>query len=105
MVRRLILAAAACRLSPSGRQLLTQVARLVHAGDPRRASALVAGTLAPRPLGYPGSADRYYSEGLFRRTATGIAGGQVVIFPRKGHLYAGASKTAADIALGFELAG
>jgi pimeloyl-ACP methyl ester carboxylesterase len=127
------------------------VARFVEAGDPRRASALVARALAPRPLGYPaaalawlanpfavdnpadmlitnaamvgfdaepdlhrvraptlvigGSADRYYSEGLFRRTATGIAGGQVVIFPRKGHLYAGASKATAELALGFALGG
>jgi len=56
LVRRLMLAAAACRLSPSGRKLLAEVALLVEAGDPRRASALVAGALAPRPLGYPAAA-------------------------------------------------
>jgi pimeloyl-ACP methyl ester carboxylesterase len=53
LVRRLVLAAAACRLSPAGRQLLAEVARLVKDGDPRRASALVVGALAPRPLRYP----------------------------------------------------
>ena len=56
LVRRLVPAAAACRLAPPGRQLLADVARLVQAGCPRRASALVAGALAPRPLGYPASA-------------------------------------------------
>jgi len=56
LVRRLVLAAAACRLSPSGRRLLAEVARLVKAGDPRRASALVARALAPWPLRYPASA-------------------------------------------------
>jgi pimeloyl-ACP methyl ester carboxylesterase len=50
LVRRLVLVAAACRLSPAGRQLLTEVACLVKTGGPRRASALVAGALAPRPL-------------------------------------------------------
>jgi pimeloyl-ACP methyl ester carboxylesterase len=56
LVRRLVLAAAACRLSPSGRQMLAEVARLVTAGDPRRASALVARALAPRPLRHPAGA-------------------------------------------------
>jgi pimeloyl-ACP methyl ester carboxylesterase len=127
LVRRLVLAAAACRLSPSGRQLLTEVARLVKAGNPRRASALVARALAPRPWRYPaaalawlanplvadnpadmlitntaavafdaepnlpqvraptlvigGSADPYYSEDLFRRTATGIPEGAGLDLP------------------------
>jgi pimeloyl-ACP methyl ester carboxylesterase len=151
LVRRLVLAAAACRLSPSGRQLLAEVARLIKAGDPRQASAQVAGALAPRPLRYPagalawlagplaasnpadmlitnaaavafdaepelhrvraptlvigGSTDPYYSEDLFRLTAAGIPDGRAVIFPRKGHLYASASKAAANIALGFLLGG
>jgi len=50
LVRRLVLVAAACRLSPAGRQLLAEVAYLVKAGGSRRASALVAGAVAPRPL-------------------------------------------------------
>jgi pimeloyl-ACP methyl ester carboxylesterase len=151
LVRRLVLAAAACRLSPPGRLLLAEVARLVAAGDPRRASARVATALTPRPLRYPagalawlanplaaddladmlitnaasvafdaepelhrvqaptlvmgGSADPYYSEELFRLTATGIPGGQAVIFPGKGHLYASIFPAAASIGLGFLLAG
>jgi pimeloyl-ACP methyl ester carboxylesterase len=56
LVRRLVLAAAACRLSPPGRVLLAEVARLVQVGDPRRASAQVARALAPRPLRYPAGA-------------------------------------------------
>ena len=120
-------------------------------GDPRRASALLARSLAPRPLRHPagalpwlagplavddpadmlttmaavlafdaepdlhrvlapalvvgGSADPYYSEDLFRLTAARIPGGQAVIFPGKGHLYAGGSRTAAGVALGFLLGG
>jgi pimeloyl-ACP methyl ester carboxylesterase len=149
LVRRLVLAAAACRLSPSGRRLLAEVARLVQADDSRRASALVGKALAPRLVRYPvgalawlvnpfvagnpadmlitnaavlafdaepelrrvraptlvigGSADPYYSEDLFRRTAAAIPAGRAVIFPGKGHLYPAASKTAANIALGFLL--
>ena len=151
LVRRLVLAAAACRLSPAGHQLLAQVARLVKAGDSRQASALVARALAPRPLRCPaaalawladslaagnpadmlitnaaaaafdaepelhrvraptlvmgGTADPYYSPDLFRRTAAGIPGGHAVIVPGKGHLYAAASKAAANTALGFLLTG
>jgi pimeloyl-ACP methyl ester carboxylesterase len=151
LVRRIVLAAAACRLSPAGSRLLAEVAVLVKAGDPRRASALVARALAPGPVRYPvgalawltnpfaadnradmlaanaaavafnsepelhrvrapalvlgGSTDPYYSEDLFRRTATGIPGGRAVIFPGKGHLYASSSRAAAHIALGFLLAG
>jgi pimeloyl-ACP methyl ester carboxylesterase len=149
LVRRLVLAAAACRLSPSGRQLLAEVARLAQAGDSRRASALVGKALSPWLLRHPagalawlgnlfvagdpadmlitnaaqiafdagpelrrvrapalvmgGSADPYYSEDLFRRTAAAIPAGQAVIFPGKGHLYPAASRTAASIALGFLL--
>ena len=151
LVRRLVLAAAACRLSPHGHRMQAEIARLVKAGDPRRASALLARSLAPRPLRHAvgalawlagplavddpadmlttmaavlafdaepglhrvrapalvigGTTDPYYSESLFRLTAAGIPGGQAVIFPGKGHLYAGGSKTAASIALGFLLGG
>ena len=151
LVRRLVLAAAACRLSPAGHQLLAEVARLVNAGDSRQASALVARALAPRLVRCPaaalswladplaagnpadmlitnaaavafdaepelrrvraptlvigGSTDPYYSQDLFCRTAAGIPGGRAVIFPGKGHLYSAASKAAANIALGFLLAG
>ena len=49
-MRCLVLASAACRLSPHGARMMAEVARLVSAGDPRRAAALVAGKLAPRPV-------------------------------------------------------
>ena len=152
LVRRLVLAAAACRLSPHGRQMQAEVARLVKAGDQRRALALLAESLAPGPLRHPagalawlfgrswaandpadmlitiaaedafdaelgldrvqaptlvvgGSADPFYSEDLFRRTAAGIPNGRAVIFPGKGHLSAAGSKAAANIGLGFLLGG
>jgi pimeloyl-ACP methyl ester carboxylesterase len=56
LVRRLVLAAAACRQSPSGRHLLAEVARLAMARDSRRASALVAQALGPRLVRNPAGA-------------------------------------------------
>ena len=59
LVRRLVLAAAACRLSPRGRSVMADVARLTEAGDTRAATAamVVAGTpprlrLLTRPAGW-----------------------------------------------------
>jgi pimeloyl-ACP methyl ester carboxylesterase len=79
--------------------LVTNAAARTFDAEPElhrvRAPALVMG----------GSADPYYSEELFRLTATGIPGGQAVIFPGKGHLYATACPAAASIGLGFLLAG
>lgn len=149
LVRRLVLVAAACRLSPRGRALLAEVARLVKAGNSRHASAVVAGALAPWPLRRPalalgwlanplatddpadmlianaaamafdaepelhqvraptlvlgGSADPYYTEYLFRRTAEKILRGRVVIFSGRGHVYSAISPAAAAIALNFLL--
>jgi pimeloyl-ACP methyl ester carboxylesterase len=148
LVQRLVVAASACRLSPYGRQVQAEVARLVRVGDRRRAAALLTGNLVPGPLAYPargvgwlaggrveagpdmlatiaaedsfdsepelgrvtaptlvlgGTADPFYSEDLFRRTAAGIPGGEVVILPGKAHGYVGGSKVTAGIALGFLL--
>jgi pimeloyl-ACP methyl ester carboxylesterase len=150
LVRRLVLAAAACRLSPRGREAQAELARLTSEGDARGAGAVMMGTSAAGPLRYAfrgvgwltgpslsaddpadmlitiaaedrfdaepdlqrvqapslvlgGAADPFYSEDLFRRTATGIPDGRAVIFPGKGHIYAATSKTAASIALGFLL--
>lgn len=152
LVQRLVLASAACRLSPHGRQVQDEVARLTREGDARRASALMMEAAAARPFGYVarglgwlaggifavddpsdmlitigaedafdaesdlprvqaptlvlgGTADQFYSEDLFRRTATGIPDGRAVIFPGKGHTYAAGSKTANGIALGFLIGG
>lgn len=59
LVRRLVLAAAACRLSPAGRAVMAEVARLTEAGDVRAAAAamVAAGTpprmrLFARPAGW-----------------------------------------------------
>lgn len=51
-----------------------------------------------------GSADGFYSEDLFRRTAAGVPGGRVVVFGGKGHMYVAGSAVPAGIALGFLLA-
>jgi pimeloyl-ACP methyl ester carboxylesterase len=51
-----------------------------------------------------GTRDAFYSEDLFRRTADGVPGGQVVLFPGKSHVHVAGSKVAAGIALGFLLA-
>ncbi len=50
LIRRMVLAAAACRLSPRGRELQAEVALLTEAGDHRRVAALLFGTLAPGPV-------------------------------------------------------
>lgn len=77
--------------------LATNAAMIAFDAEPGlsrvRAPALVLG----------GSADPYFSEDLFRRTAAAIPGGRAVIFPGRGHLYPAASKAAANIALGFLL--
>ena len=150
LVRRLVLASSACRLSPLGRQVQAEVARLTRSGDARRGWALMMDMLAVGPFRYParavgwlagptfaaddssdmvvtieaedafdaepdlhrvqaptlvlgGTADRFYTEDLFRRTAAGVADGRAVVFPGKGHLYAAGSAPAASTALGFLL--
>jgi pimeloyl-ACP methyl ester carboxylesterase len=150
LVHRMVVAAAACRLSPQGRQLQQQLARLTESGNHRGASALLSGAMARPMLRTParglgwlmghsfkvddpsdmltmiaaedsfdaepelsriqaptlvlgGTADPFYSEDLFRRTANGIPRGRVVLFPGKGHLYVAGSKVPAAIALGFLL--
>ena len=79
--------------------LITNTAAVAFDAEPNlpqvRAPTLVIG----------GSADPYYSEDLFRRTAAGIPDGRALIYPRKGHLYASGSPAAASVALGFLLAG
>ena len=53
LVRRMVVAAAACRLNPQALAVMTEVARLTEAGDGRRAMALLMETMAPGPLAYP----------------------------------------------------
>ena len=152
LVERVVVAAAACRLSEEGRRLQRELIRRTEAGDPRGVGALLLGSLAPRALRYPargigwlagntfavddpsdtlavmaaedafdaepglariqaptlvlgGTADSFYSEELFRRTASGIPDGRVVIFPGKTHMYVAGSAVPAAAALGFLLGG
>ena len=130
LVRRLVLAPGACRLSQHARQIQAEFARLTEANDVRRGWALLMGMLVPYPIRYPalllgwlagrsfapedpadmlvtlaaedsfdaeqdlhrvlaptlvlgGTADPFYSEDLFRRTANGIPGGTRGDLPRQ----------------------
>jgi pimeloyl-ACP methyl ester carboxylesterase len=56
LVRRLVLAASACRLSAEGRSVMAEVARLTAAGDTRAAMAMMAAAGTPprlRPFARP----------------------------------------------------
>lgn len=50
LVERLVVAVAACRLSPRGREVQAELLRLTEAGDARRALAYLAGTQVPRAV-------------------------------------------------------
>ena len=52
-----------------------------------------------------GTADAFYSEELFRRTAEGIPDGRAVLFPGKSHMYVAGSAVPAAVALGFLVGG
>jgi pimeloyl-ACP methyl ester carboxylesterase len=56
LVRRLVLAATACRLSPYGRQVQRRFAELIKDGRPRRAYAALGPALAATPAGGRGFA-------------------------------------------------
>jgi pimeloyl-ACP methyl ester carboxylesterase len=51
LVRRLVLAATACRLSPAGREVQRRFAELIRDGRPRRAYASLGPVLAATPAG------------------------------------------------------
>jgi pimeloyl-ACP methyl ester carboxylesterase len=52
-----------------------------------------------------GTADTFYSEELFRRTAAGIPGGRPVLFPGRSHMFVAGSQVSAATALGFLVGG
>jgi pimeloyl-ACP methyl ester carboxylesterase len=52
LVRRLVVAASACRLPPEVRQIQAEAVRLAQHGEGRRALALYMGSLVPRPVGF-----------------------------------------------------
>ena len=53
LVHRMVVAAAACRLAPHGRQVQEQLARLIESGNARGASAWLVGAMARPMLSYP----------------------------------------------------
>jgi pimeloyl-ACP methyl ester carboxylesterase len=65
LIERLVVAAAACRLSPHGRRVMAEVARLTEEGDHRRVSALLLGEQAPRPLTYVARGLGWAAGGIF----------------------------------------
>lgn len=65
LVRRLVLAAAACRLGSVGRDLQSRVASFVSAGNERAAWATLLEALAPRPLRYPARGVGWVAGGAF----------------------------------------
>jgi len=56
LVRRLVLRASACRLSPHGRHAQAELAQLTKEGDHRRAWSQLMEAAAPRALRYPARA-------------------------------------------------
>lgn len=71
LVQRTVLAAAACRLSPRGRQVQAQVGRSLEQGDVRRAAAQMFGSVAPRGLTRLARAAGWAAGGRF--SADGLA--------------------------------
>lgn len=53
LVRRLVLLAAACRLSPEGRRIQADFARRAREGDPRKALAAMTGTSSHARCAFP----------------------------------------------------
>jgi pimeloyl-ACP methyl ester carboxylesterase len=53
LVRRMVVAASACRLSEHGRRVQADFARVAATGDARAASASLLSEMAPPPVRYP----------------------------------------------------
>jgi pimeloyl-ACP methyl ester carboxylesterase len=109
LVRRLVLAATACRLSSHGRAVQRRYAELTRRGRPRRAYAALGPTLAatvaggrafaalmwlvgggqgvedPSDMLVAGARDRLHSPELFRQTAARIPGARLALYPGKSH--------------------
>ncbi|MGH3481206.1 MAG: alpha/beta fold hydrolase [Nocardioidaceae bacterium] len=65
LIQRMVLAAAACRLSPHGRDVMAQVVRLTKEGDNRKVAALLLGEQAPRPLAFAARGLGWVAGGIF----------------------------------------
>jgi pimeloyl-ACP methyl ester carboxylesterase len=64
-VRRMVVSAAACRLSDEGRRLQLELLRRTEAGDARGVGALLLGALAPAPLRLPARAAGWLAGRMF----------------------------------------
>jgi pimeloyl-ACP methyl ester carboxylesterase len=82
LVRRLVLTATACRLSPHGQEVQRRFAELTRQGRSRRAWAAIGPALAATAAG---GRDRLYSPELFRETAERIPDARLRLYPDKGH--------------------
>jgi pimeloyl-ACP methyl ester carboxylesterase len=65
LVERMVVSAAACRLSEHGREVQREVARLTERGDHRQVSAYLMREMAPRPLGRPAQGFGWLMGGIF----------------------------------------
>jgi pimeloyl-ACP methyl ester carboxylesterase len=65
LVRRMVVSAAACRLSEEGRRVQAEMARLTAAGDHRGVGALLLGTIAPSALVLPARGVGWLAGALF----------------------------------------
>jgi pimeloyl-ACP methyl ester carboxylesterase len=65
LVRRMVVAAAACRLSEHGRAVQAELARLGQEGDGRGTAALLFGEMSPAPLRRPARALGWLVGGSF----------------------------------------
>jgi pimeloyl-ACP methyl ester carboxylesterase len=99
LVRRLVLAATACRLSPYGRQVQRRLAELISSQRPDDPSDMLVTVAAEDSfdaswqlhritaptLLVAGARDRFYSPELFQETAERIPGARLRLYPGKGH--------------------
>jgi pimeloyl-ACP methyl ester carboxylesterase len=65
LVGRLVVSAAACRLSEHGRQVQRELLRLTEAGDWRGLGSFLMGTMAPGPMTYPAKTFGWLAGGMF----------------------------------------
>jgi len=65
LVRRLVVAASACRLPPHERDAQAEAVRLAQNGDGRRALALYMKSMAPRPVGFAAHGIGWLTGGSF----------------------------------------
>ncbi|HSV40537.1 MAG TPA: alpha/beta hydrolase [Nocardioidaceae bacterium] len=66
LVTRMVVAAAACRLSPKGKDVQAELARLTEAGEPRKVGAFLLSEMSPGPLKLPARAAGWLAGSLMK---------------------------------------